>query len=536
MTGTSTQTEPIRIPVSQSGEAFSLSSGTSFLSPSLALDGPLHHLLPSLSLDENTGGETGSRHAQEGDLVEVAKQRRRLSGLSAYLSSPPRSSPLSRSVLEDDSDDSEGFATDARRWRARRRLSYCFGSPPGPAGTAPADSWISRSHRRQSSITSTSFKSGSLSASNPFIGSFEDSLLQGRMSAPPSASFDFVSSIGVLGSSDLPMHRRCPPHLHVGFSAVFYASPGDPRSSPYVGTIDLYQHYLRLLDPPELAAELPTPNTKLLRFPGYPVPERGQVQIVLKDSNETAFRPFLVPYDLTGLDRQGAGGRTFVRQKSYAVEQLDGKGRLRFAVHLQFCSPPERKRSRRGDATRSPRYYLYHTIRVVFASRGSEPSDEWRVVRETPDSGAAGLSADGSARFSPYPGPPDEWTMARKKAKERLKASAIARLEASTSTIEPPRPDRPSSPPITATTLSHVSIAPPVVVSTTVPSLLPTFSFDRDTESARRFRAIGPATCRIPPCAYATAILARTRATRRRARALWAMSRGSFYIADHGSV
>ena len=471
MTGTSTQTEPIRIPVSQSGEAFSLSSGTSFLSPSVALDGPLHHLLPSLSLDENTRGETGSRHAQGGDLAELAKQRRRLSGLSAYLSSPPRSSPLSRSVVEDESDDSDGFAAGASRWRARRRLSYSFGSPPGPTETGV--------NRRQSSITSTSFKSGSLTTSSPFIGSFEDSLLQGRMSAPPSASFDFVASIGVLGSSDLPMHRRCPPHLHVGFSAVFYASPGDPRSSPYVGTIDLYQHYLRLLDPPEFAAELSMVTAKLPRFPGYPVPERGQVQIVLKDSNETAFRPFLVPYDLTGLDGQGAGGRTFVRQKSYAVEQLDGKGRLRFAVHLQFCSPPERKRSRRGEAARTPRYYLYHTIRVVFASRGSEPSDEWRVVRETPDSGAAGLSSDGSARFSPYSGPPDEWNMARKKAKERLKASAMARLEASTSTIEPPRPDPPSSPPITATTLSHVSIAPPVVVSTTVPSLLPTFSFDR---------------------------------------------------------
>ncbi|GAA5952200.1 hypothetical protein JCM8115_003532 [Rhodotorula mucilaginosa] len=479
MTGTSTQTEPIRIPDSQSGEAFSLSSGTSFLSPSIALDGPLHHLLPSLSLDENTRGETDSRHAEEGALAEVAKQRRRLSGLSAYLSSPPRSSPLSRSVLEDDSDDSDGFASGASRWRARRRLSYSFGSPPGPAEMAPADPWVSRSHRRQSSITSASFKSGSLTTSSPFIGSFEDSLLQGRMSTPPSASFDFVASIGVLGSSDLPMHRRCPPHLHVGFSAVFYASPGDPRSSPYVGTIDLYQHYLRLLDPPGVAAELPMPSAKLPRFPGYPVPERGQVQIVLKDSNETAFRPFLVPYDLTGLDRQGAGGRTFVRQKSYSVEQLDRKGRLRFAVHLQFCSPPERKRSRRSEAVRTPRYYLYHTIRVVFASRGSEPSDEWRIVRETPDSGATAINVDGSARFSPYPGPPDEWTMARKKAKERLKASAMARLEASTSTIEPPRLDLPSSPPVTATTLSHVSIAPPVVVSTTGPSLLPTFSFDR---------------------------------------------------------
>ncbi|GAA5865914.1 hypothetical protein JCM3774_005520 [Rhodotorula dairenensis] len=487
MTGTSTRTEPIRIPVSQDGEAFSLSSGTSFLSPSIALDGPLHALLPELSLKE--GDAPHHRRAGDpafcslgSDAPETATSRRRLSGLSAFLSSPPRSSPLSRSVLENGEEDSDGFVAEANRWRTRRRLSSSFGSPPGPGATMP-DPWTSRSHRRKSSFSSAAAaaaaKCGSFTGSSPFIGSFEDSLLQGRMSAPPSAFFDFVASIGVLGSSDLPIHRRCPPHLHVPFLAVFYASHGDPRSSPYVGTIDLYRHYLHLLNPVEVTGDA-SPSTngaRLPRFPGYPVPERGQVQIVLKDSNETAFRPFLVPYDLTGLDRGGEGGRTFVRQKSYAVDQVDGKGRLCFAIHLQFCSPPERKRSRRVETSpRAPRYYLYHTIRVVFESRGSDLSDEWRVVCETPVSGSsASANADSPERFSPYPGPPDEWKLARKKAKERLKVSGMARLEASTSTLEPSRPD----PPITTTALSHVLVAPPVVVSTTVPSHHPVFSFDR---------------------------------------------------------
>ncbi|GAA5986931.1 hypothetical protein JCM10908_000959 [Rhodotorula pacifica] len=479
MTGTSMQTEPIRIPPSQAGEAFSFSSGTSFLSPSRALDGPLHALLPSLSISTDSHDSPSHLRANQVDGASAAaRPSRRLSGLSAYLSSPPRSSPLSRSIDDVDGDDSDDYAVlGSNRRRSARRLSYSFESSPAHSARAAQDPWASRSHRRQSSAASN-IKSGSLTTSSPFIGSFEDSLLQGRMSAPPAASFDFVASIGVLGSGDLPIHRRCPPHLHVPFSAVFYASTGEPRSSPYVGSVDLYRHYLRLLDPPDSAADSSMP-AKLPRFPGYPVPERGQVQIVLKDSNETAFRPFLVPYDLTGLDQDGEGGRTFVRQKSYAVEQHDGKGRLCFAVHLHFCSPPERKRPRRNDPPRSPRYYLYHTIRVVFASRGSEPSDEWRTICESPDSSTTFTSDQHPpSRFAPYSEPPAEWNLARKKAKERRKALAIARLEASTSTIEPTRPDF-SSPPITTSTLSHVSAAPPVVVSTTVPSLPPIFSFDR---------------------------------------------------------
>lgn len=455
--GTSIPTEPIPISRPGLGASYS-SSGSSFLSPSRALDGPLHTLLPALAIEDRVSESPRDPASSVLEPTKSLKTARRLSGFSAYLSSPPRSSPLSRSVAEIDESDDDGSP---RRLRAAWPVQ-----PTLPPQTSPSERWPAKPRKRRSSVSSSLF--GSLpAASNPFVGSFEDSLLHSRMSAPPSAPLNFVASIGVLGSSDLPMSRRCPPHIHVPFPAVFYASPGDPRATPYVGTVDLYTHYLRMLDTPTDGEQ--ARSSKVPRFPGYPVPERGQVQVVLKDSNETAFRPFLVPYDLTGLDQEGAGGRTFVRQKSYCIEQPDGTGRMRFAIHLNFCAPPLRKRARRGSTDSPTRFYLYQAIRVVFASRGSETSDEWRVVTDGPDAPAAAHSRTPSGTFAAYHGPPHEWVMARKKAKERAKASALARLEASTSTLGASRPPTPppQTPSMLSSALSIASPAPPVVVPTT---------------------------------------------------------------------
>lgn len=238
------------------------------------------------------------------------------------------------------------------------------------------------------------------------MGSYENSLLAGRLSATPSPPIDFHASIGVLGSSDSPSKLRCPTHLHIPFGATFYPNVESGTSSPFVGTIDLEAHYLALLSPP---------CDPLPRFPGYRLPPRGQVQLVIKNPNSTAIKLFLIPYDLTGLDRNGEGGKTFLRQKSYAVldEGSDeGKGRLRYAVHLQFCAPPTSGESR---------FYLHNTIRVVFASRALDSTERLRVVAEGPE-GAGGSERTSEERFAPYRGPGSEWEMARKKAKEREKA------------------------------------------------------------------------------------------------------------------
>ncbi|GAA6009971.1 hypothetical protein JCM11491_005810 [Sporobolomyces phaffii] len=253
------------------------------------------------------------------------------------------------------------------------------------------------------------------------------------MSAHPSKPLPFTCSIGVLGSRDAPKKLQCPRHLHVDFGAVFYASKEDRNTSPYVGTVDLEAHFVSLLS---LNPGLPERTTKVPKFPGYQVPVRGQIQIVLKNSNQTAFKPFLIPYDLAGLERGDRGGRTFLRQKSYSVgDEGEGKGKLRFAVHLTFCSPPRRSKKERD---REPKYYLYQSIRVVFAAQALDPTEKVRVVLEGPaellygSNGAPRDAEDVRARqtwresqFGDYRGPGDEWELGRKE----LRVAATRRAE-----------------------------------------------------------------------------------------------------------
>lgn len=305
------------------------------------------------------------------------------------------------------------------------------------------------------------------------VGSYENSLLAGRLSATPSPPIDFHASIGVLGSPDSPSKLRCPTHLHIPFGATFYPNVESGTSSPFVGTIDLEAHFLSLLSPP---------FDPLPRFPGFRLPPRGQVQLVIKNPNSTAIKLFLIPYDLTGLARNGEGGKTFLRQKSYAVVEEgsdEGKGRLRYAVHLQFCAPP---------TSGEPRFFLHNTIRVVFASRALDSTERLRVVAEGPE-GVGGVERTAEERFAPYRGPGSEWEMARKKAKAREKArkrevvvglaDAVMRVDADEETqamsldpdyvsesfelptppgprLNTPPPESPPRLPISLSTLSHV--------------------------------------------------------------------------------
>ena len=225
------------------------------------------------------------------------------------------------------------------------------------------------------------------------------------MSTLPSKPLPFLAELGVLGTSaPSPLlgkgkgrAPKIPSHLNLGFNAFFYDLPTngsqDP-STPYVGTIDLEQHYIdqmlgtgtdSTLSPSGGDVALPNVSTTaaapLPRFPGYRLPGvKGQIQLVIKNSNRTPIKLFLVPYDLADVK---PGQKTFLRQKCYELDSPAGavrseserRGNLRFAVHLQFCSPPER---RTRNASRGPssdqrasspvRLYLHKTIRVVFAS------------------------------------------------------------------------------------------------------------------------------------------------------------------------
>lgn len=261
------------------------------------------------------------------------------------------------------------------------------------------------------------------------VGSYEESILRGRMSTSPSKPFNFQAQIGVLGKGKCKSSLRCPAHVTLPFSAVYYnysstlysRSRSNDGPSPYVGQIDLenglstskdddqsrgergrrgrYMHRpgeedgpdITMIDFDDANSSRTSSRTGPPRAPpggSYRIPEKGQVQIVIKNSNKTAVKLFLVPYDLTGME---PGTKTFVRQRSYSAgpivdnvpnaSETDAQSRpmLRYLVHLHICCPS------RG------RFCLYKSIRVVFANRVPEGKEKLRNETTWPE-----------PRFTPY--------------------------------------------------------------------------------------------------------------------------------------
>jgi hypothetical protein len=257
------------------------------------------------------------------------------------------------------------------------------------------------------------------------VGSYEESILRGRMSTTPSKPLDFVAQIGVLGKGDCKPSLKCPPHVSIPFPAVFYSyasgNHNDLEPSPYVGMLDL-ENTLNKTQDTEPAASRQHPRHqhdkehsrhtpispdndglhhdktlrrqhKLHKRPtttapagSYRIPEIGQLQIVIKNPNKTAVKLFLVPYDLTDMP---PGTKTFIRQRSYSagpiIDQpisnltrfpdagLTGKPILRYLIHLNICS------------TQKGRYYLYGGIRVVFANRVPDGKEKLRTEMQMPE-------------------------------------------------------------------------------------------------------------------------------------------------------
>ena len=298
----------------------------------------------------------------------------------------------------------------------------------------------------------------------PMVGSYEESILRGRMSTTPSRPLNFVANIGVLGKGDCKLNLKCPPHVTVPFPAVFYSySTGNGRiaddsPSPYVGLIDLEN---TLSAPTETSSAgkrkrrhtAPNPDQDDLDFhsdqpyhvpsedvrkrekrkrrstspkapPGgsYRIPQQGQLQIVLKNPNKTAVKLFLVPYDLSDME---PGQKTFIRQRSYSAGPIidmplssrknlgtdrpeaalshsdDPNDRpiLRYLIHLHMC------------CVSKGRFYLYKSVRVVFANRvpdGKEklrneiqlPEPRYSVYKPTRDSIASQSSSSAAAHLT----------------------------------------------------------------------------------------------------------------------------------------
>ncbi|PKY08830.1 hypothetical protein P168DRAFT_308635 [Aspergillus campestris IBT 28561] len=276
----------------------------------------------------------------------------------------------------------------------------------------------------------------------PMVGSYEESILRGRMSTNPSKPLDFTAQIGVLGKGNCKANLRCPPHVTIPFPAVFYSYPtsgcgrsiSDDNPSPYVGLIDLENtlpkdtsgasqrrrhhqsqtptHNGQSALPPTLNDQgaIRKREKKHRRAespkspPGgcYRIPQQGQLQIMIKNPNKTAVKLFLVPYDLSDME---PGSKTFFRQRSYSAgpiidmplharknygtdrpeaslntsEDPQDKPILRYMVHLNICSPS------RG------RFYLHSVIRVVFANRVPDGKESLRNEIQHPE-----------PRYTPY--------------------------------------------------------------------------------------------------------------------------------------
>jgi len=277
------------------------------------------------------------------------------------------------------------------------------------------------------------------------VGSYEESILRGRMSTTPSKPLNFVAQIGVLGKGECSSKLRCPPHAHIPFPAVFYSYGTADRQgwqsdqpSPYVGLVDLENNLPSGEPAPEKRRQrledrlqLPLSNegsranskTRVEEGPAaethatrrirqkqkrrsgspkapsggsYRIPQQGQLQIVIKNPNKTAVKLFLVPYDLSDME---PGQKTFIRQRSYSAGPIvdmplssrnnlgtdrpeaslptsddpNERPTLRYLLHLHICSPSK------------GRFFLYKSIRVVFANRVPDGKERLRNEIQLPE-------------------------------------------------------------------------------------------------------------------------------------------------------
>jgi len=222
-----------------------------------------------------------------------------------------------------------------------------------------------------------------------FVGSYEESILNGRMSTTPSKPLNFVAQIGVLGLGKCKQSLRCPAHVTLPFPAYFYSVGDYDSPSPYVGSLDLDS----ALGAQSGKGKKPTAGVG----GSYRIPQRGQLQIVIKNPHKTAVKLFLVPYDLRDME---PGTKTFIRQKSYSVGEVGGdlpanatmalargkeRDSLRYLIHMHIVCPS------RG------RYYLFKSIRVVFANRVPDGKERLRNETLWPEPKFSAWKADASS-------------------------------------------------------------------------------------------------------------------------------------------
>ena len=368
-------------------------------------------------------------------------------------------------------------------------------TPPSPHSTSRGNASPYQAHQPRRSVTASSVpqtpvlghRRPSISGGSPqqysMVGSFEESILRGRMSATPSQPLAFTAQIGVLGVGDCKPSLRCPPHVTIPFEAHFYSygagqSALHSQPSPYVGTVDL-ENVTKTTLPSDsktiqgsrLQAELsdqprasnPNPSfghgdrhkgsdahqrRKLqhhrrsgpsLDIPsgGYRIPPKGQLQVIIKNPHKTAVKLFLVPYDVSDIE---PGQKTFIRQRSYSAGPtidmpLDARSNLgtdRPEASLCATGDPQDKPVLRYlihlriCCSQRSRIYLYGSIRIVFANRVPDGKERLRNEIQLPN-----------PRYSAYR--PTGEAIEALADKERRRRSAVGIEQHATYEQTPPR-------------------------------------------------------------------------------------------------
>ncbi|KAJ3277664.1 hypothetical protein HK104_003088, partial [Borealophlyctis nickersoniae] len=145
------------------------------------------------------------------------------------------------------------------------------------------------------------------------VGSYEESILSGRMSTLPSKPITFIVEIGVVAFGKCKAALKCPPHAQGNFSAFFYELEDDESpATPYVGNIEVDEC---VVADNEGGGDGESGGARCKEVGGYRLPPKGQLQVIIKNPSRTAIKVFLIPYDFRDMP---PGTKTFLRQKSYA--------------------------------------------------------------------------------------------------------------------------------------------------------------------------------------------------------------------------
>lgn len=153
-----------------------------------------------------------------------------------------------------------------------------------------------------------------------FAGSFQESLISGRMANLPSTLFEGFYAVITYSYSGLSPA----PKIQIPFN-TYYFHLNSATPTPYVGTIEL-------------------PDK-------FKIPSDGLLQLTIFNPTQTPIKTFIVKYDLSDMPPKT---KTFLRQ---TTTTKTSPSRLEYAVHYRIISPKKK------------RFYLYKNIRVVFPYR-----------------------------------------------------------------------------------------------------------------------------------------------------------------------